>query len=372
MIRARDVAAQRHQRLEPFDLRIDRRVVVGEDLLVHAAHAPQLPAVLRPPRRDAGMPRADLDGEHGVDAVFEPDRQQLVDHAVAVQRHDADAVVVQQPRDAPVVRADQPGEQPRVDQRAVLEADVLPEMPVVEGDPRRQRRGGALIAQLGHRLDYLLQQRRVIRSQVTQTDDAQPVADDAEQAAAPQAAREGWLLGEEVLPSAPAKAQRPARAVDALAIQPPLAVAQARPEDALPLGAALQQVINLRGNRDDVILLQHDGAGVIQHVPRAVGEAGDDAAAETRLQPHVRAKNAAPAEVEAQALAEGAVDGVVVVPACGLGFGDVSLGRPLLQRLGPIAEVYYGQAVGGLVVQDRQGAFTVVHGVFSSTPKQRQ
>ena len=234
-------------------------------------------------------------------------------------------------------------------------------MTVIERDARCQRRGGASVAQLGHRLDHLLQQRRVVRGQVAQADDTQPVADDAEQAAAPQAAREGSLLGQEVFPSAPAKAQRPARAIDALAIQAALAVAQAGPEDALPFGAALQQVINLRGNRDDVVLLQHDGAGVIQHVPRAVGEGGQHAAAKTRLQPHVRPEDAAPAEVETQPVAQDAVDGIVVVPAGCLGLGDVPLGCPLFQRLGPVAEVHDRQTVVGLVVQDRQGAFAVVH-----------
>ena len=108
----------------------------------------------------------------------------------------------------------------------------------------------------------------------------------------------------EPLAASPAEAYPPLPLVNLCPRQPFLAPAQPRPEQPLPLGATLQQVVDFRGNRDHVVLLQHDRAVRVQHVPPAVGKFGHYPPLERGHQPEHRAENAAPAEVEAQAFSQ--------------------------------------------------------------------
>ena len=106
MVGAGNEPAEVGQFPEPLDLRLDGRIVLGKHVLPHSADASEFSAVLFPPRPDAGVPGADLDGEHRIDAVLEPGGNQGVDLAVAVQRHDMDAVAIGKLGDAAIVRAD--------------------------------------------------------------------------------------------------------------------------------------------------------------------------------------------------------------------------------------------------------------------------
>ena len=120
VIGAGDIAAQIDQALETLHLSIDGSLVPGKDGLVHAAHTADLTAILLTPGSNGSIPYTHFDGEHGVDTVLQPDGHQLVDPAIAVQRADVDAVLLQKVGDALIVGAHIALEGAGADQRTVL------------------------------------------------------------------------------------------------------------------------------------------------------------------------------------------------------------------------------------------------------------
>lgn len=64
--------------------------VAAEDDFVHAADAAQFTAILFSPGAMLAF-QVLTNGEHGIDAVAEPGRNQRVDHAVAIQGNNVNA-----------------------------------------------------------------------------------------------------------------------------------------------------------------------------------------------------------------------------------------------------------------------------------------
>jgi hypothetical protein len=134
VIGAGDKPTHGSQGLHARNFRIHGCTILPQRQLVHAADTAQLTAVFFSRRRELIAPNAHLDGEHGIDAAFQPDGEQQVDFAVAVHRYDVDAMRVDQLSDLFVVRADQFAEYIGMNERTGFEADILPEMCVVEFD----------------------------------------------------------------------------------------------------------------------------------------------------------------------------------------------------------------------------------------------
>ena len=87
-------ATQRGKAHKAFQLAVNGCLVQAQDGLVHTAHAKHTLAVLLASGLELVAPRADLDREHNVDAVFKPRGQQLVGYTVAVKRDDVNAKIV--------------------------------------------------------------------------------------------------------------------------------------------------------------------------------------------------------------------------------------------------------------------------------------
>ncbi len=133
----------------------------------------------------------------------------------------------------------------------------------------------------------------------------------------------------------------------------------------LPTRPALEQMVNLGGDGDDAWHFQDHRAVAVQHVPRPVLELLHDALAEARLKAQIRAEMAGPVEIEAKHRADLAVHVVAVAPVLGIPLGDMTFCGPLVERLVPVTEMDDGHAVVGLVVQDGERAFAVIHGYGS-------
>ena len=128
MVGARDKAAEVNEPLESFDLLIDIGALEGKDVFVHSADAAKLASVLFTPRLDARVPRSVLDGEHRINAVFDPGGDERVDKTVAIERHYLTAVARKELGISAIVRSYELVKRLRCYERAVFEADILPIM----------------------------------------------------------------------------------------------------------------------------------------------------------------------------------------------------------------------------------------------------
>jgi len=130
----------------------------------------------------------------------------------------------------------------------------------------------------------------------------------------------------------------------------------------LPRGAILQQVFDLGGDAPGAVLFEQDHAQRVAAMSTAVGKIGDHGAFEQRTRTPVGVEHRLPVEVEAQLGGQRGIHLVAVSPAPSLLHRQVPLGSPLPQGLAPVPKMDDRQTVGGLVPQNRQGAFGICHG----------
>jgi len=277
VIHARNESAKVDQGLEAFDFDVDRGKVESEYFFIHSPNAAYGLPELLPPRRNVGLPCPNLDGEHRVDAVLDPNRYEIVDLAIAIKGDNVDAGSTDQFGNASIVGADLGTEHLGVDERTALEANVLPEVGKVErGRSGLEYGPGDFETKFPHRVNDFIEERFVVHLQVGSAHQSKPVANHAVQAAAKQAEGSVPLILPNILESAVAE-----RHVSGIRAHGGLEHAfrnEFEPGfiDFFPRFPVLEHVIDFRGNRPGVRHLQDNGAIAGLNMPGAVGEFLDD------------------------------------------------------------------------------------------------
>ena len=349
MVGTWDVAAQIYEALQPLHLRLHGGTVPGEDPLVHTAHTADGFSVLLPPGGDAAAPGTHLDGEHGIDAVFQPGGDQGIDHAVAVQADDIDAVAIHKLRDLPIPGARHLIEDRRDHQRAVLEADILPIMGIVELRAGQEHLPGAVIAKAAEGIQDLPVKIFIIGIEIAQLLHAQDIPHIADQGAQVQTHRHLT-----VLPQPHGRILRHTAHVHLQAGQIFL----------LPGGPVRQGGADHGGDAGDAGLYQADQTLAVPDHPAAVRPLLQSLLQEGRVQEHMAADAGIPVEVEAQLLHDLPVAPAIVAGAPviqGLLGGDMALRGPFLHGLLPVAEADQGHPFIVLIAEHRQGVFPMCH-----------
>ena len=228
-----------------------------------------------PPRRNARIPRAHFDREHGIDAVFQPDRHEGIDIAIAVERDNIDAMLEQQIGNALVVWADLGGEDSRIDEWTVFKADVFPEMTEIEMRALLEHKTHTLVAQLTHRLYDLIEEAGIVHRQVAGIFQTECIANLAKEAATAQTVGKVALVGAQEVETTRVKAHKTLRCAHLCLGRALFAPLVAVFVVLFPRGAIFEQVVYFGGDRAGIFFLHHDGAVGVAHVASAVVKLGD-------------------------------------------------------------------------------------------------
>ena len=345
MVGGGDEAAFFDEGGQAMDFFFDVAGGAGEDVFVDAADHEEVFAVLLAVFDGVGAPGADFDGEHAIDAGVEPEGHELFDVAVAVEVDDIDAVAAEQGGDAFVVGDEVAFEMGGGKEGAGVVAHVFPEVGTIEVAAGGEQAGEGGDRTVGQGRDHFLEEGGVVVDGEGNVFQAHPVAEPAEEAAAPEV--EG-VVAVGVGPDASGFAPVLGEAVGVVGVEAGFVVF-------FPGFAVGEEVGFVMGDGGHVFFAENaDAVGLLDDF--MVAAVFDFEEFEGRAEAGVgggAGGEAIHAEVGI------GVEAVVVVVADVAG---EALFVPFGDGFGPEAEIAEGGAVAGLVVHGGGEALAFVHG----------
>ena len=189
MVRTGNITAKSNQRLKAADFLIDCFLIFGENIFVHAANSADLVAVDFFPGGNAGVPGADFNGEHGIDAMIHPGRNQRINHSIAVKGDYVDSVFIQKFGDFLIMRSYFFIKYIRDHERTVFKTNVFPEMCEVKGPSLIQDVFDCLEAQSSYGIDNFVVEVLIICKEITDSFYTYDISDSSEETSAVQSDR---------------------------------------------------------------------------------------------------------------------------------------------------------------------------------------